>query len=212
MGEMSVRKCALAEGEGVNRGNSSDVGFVDPKPVRYQGCRQGPNPADGDTDSGVNMLLDRLNRSREEEGFSLIELLVVIAIIGILAAIAIAVFSSQRNSARDASVKSDINGAAKVVETFYVNTQGYPTDANAATDLTGDYALQVSPGNTIYYLADGTSGFILFGCNDEAQQMYSYLSGSGGLDPSEPTASAACAVFDNAVTGGATPVLIGSGA
>ncbi len=155
------------------------------------------------------MLSDRLKRGREEEGFSLIELLVVIAIIGILAAIAIAVFSSQRNSARDASVKSDINSAAKVVETYYVNTQGYP---DAADDFAGDYALQVSPGNSIYYLADGTTGFILFGCNDEAQQMYSYLSGSGGLDPSEPTDSPGCAVFDAAITGGATPISIGSGA
>lgn len=155
------------------------------------------------------MLLDRLNRSREEEGFSLIELLVVIAIIGILAAIAIAVFSSQRNSARDASVKSDINSAAKVVETYYVNTQGYPTQA---ADFAGDYALQVSPGNEIFYLQDGTTGFILFGCNDEAQQMYSYLSGSGGLDPSEPTESANCAVFDDSIVNGATPISIGSGA
>ncbi len=158
------------------------------------------------------MLVDRLNRSREDEGFSLIELLVVIAIIGILAAIAIAVFSSQRNSARDASVKSDINSAAKVIETYYVNTQGYPADATA---FVNDYALQVSPGNTIFYAPDGTTGVVVWGCNDEALQMYSYLSGSGGLDPTEPDAVAGCVVADIPATNiptGVTPVEIGTGA
>jgi len=123
------------------------------------------------------MLSDRLKRGREEEGFSLIELLVVIAIIGILAAIAIAVFSNQRNSARDASVKSDLNQAAKVVETYYVTNQLYPSDATVLADPN---TINLSPGNQLYY-EPVTGGFLLYGCNTEAGVNYTYDSLNGGL-------------------------------
>lgn len=55
---------------------------------------------------------------RNDEGaFSLIEILVVVLIIGILAAIAIPVFLSQRKSAYDATLKSDMKSVALAYST-----------------------------------------------------------------------------------------------
>ena len=65
---------------------------------------------------------------QDERGFTLIELLVVVLIIGILAAIAIPVFVSQQNQAKDAAAKSDL-GSAKLAEISYAT-------ANNAADRT----------------------------------------------------------------------------
>jgi type IV pilus assembly protein PilA len=79
-------------------------------------------------------MLARLIKAREEneEGFTLIELLVVIIIIGILAAIAIPVFLSQRKKGYDSAAKSDLRNMATAEESYLTDYDVYLSDANVA--------------------------------------------------------------------------------
>ncbi len=63
-------------------------------------------------------------RSKEEGGFTLIELLVVILIIGILAAIAIPSFLSQKSKATDAQAKELARTAQTTMETYATDNNG----------------------------------------------------------------------------------------
>lgn len=99
----------------------------------------------------------RAERLRGERGFTLVELLVVIVIIGILVAIAIPVFLSQRASAQERAVESDVRNAVMVLETYYAENQNYTGAAGTYTgaasphalDEDGDILLTVSPEVTL---------------------------------------------------------------
>ncbi len=95
-----------------------------------------------------------------KKGFTLIELLIVVVIIGILAAIAIPKFSSTKDKAKLASVKTDIRNFMTAEEAYFSDNGAYST---TLADLTGgtNPLVTLSQSNVATLSTAGTGGYKL---------------------------------------------------
>jgi len=124
----------------------------------------------------------------------------VILIIGILAAIAIPVFLSQRGKAYEASEKSDLRAVAERMEIFYTDNLTYAgvpfgSGTGAPNTITGTTqsvgageAVTLSRNNSITLVVVGGSGYCLSAANPQATTTWYYDSGGGGVTKTSCTA------------------------
>lgn len=82
---------------------------------------------------------------KAEPGFTLVELMIVMLILGLLAAIAVPSFFSQRDKARDAEAKQQLVTARTATETYGVDNDGNYTGATAAELAQIEETLNGSP-------------------------------------------------------------------
>ena len=148
--------------------------------------------------------LHKMMNKKEDEGFTLIELLVVIIIIGILAAIAIPVFLSQKSKGYEASMKSDLRTVAQDVEAYNVDNQDYTsvpfgaaTLNTAGTAITGTAqtvgadTVNLSNGNTITVVKAITGAYCLKASSSKTSATWYYSNDKGGLLSSANACTAA---------------------
>ena len=94
-----------------------------------------------------------LNGEQKDEGFTLIELLIVVLIIGVLAAIAIPVYLSTVNTAKDESAKATVSQAISTLTAYRIQNGEYPDSMDEVTDFRAPNQSEIA---TSYQTTDNT--------------------------------------------------------
>ena len=94
------------------------------------------------------------DRARENDGFTLMELLIVIAIIAVLVAIAIPVFSTQLDNAKDSADRANARALYALAQAEWMD--------NANHDVTADFTWSGDDNKVIVAFEDGSSQAFTF--------------------------------------------------
>ena len=121
-------------------------------------------------------MLLKLNKMKDQKGFTLIELMIVIAIIGILAAIAIPQFSAYRKRSYNSSANADLRNAATAQEAYYVDEETY---TSTISQLTGTYGLYTSKSVRFYSVAGDVNSYVMRAYHTSGDKTYR-IKGPGG--------------------------------
>ena len=121
-------------------------------------------------------MLIKINKKKNEKGFTLIELMIVIAIIGILAAIAIPQFAAYRRRSYNSAANADLRHAATAQEAYYVDNMTY---TSAVGNLTGNYGLFTSSGVVFVSVSGDVNSYTMRAYHSSGDLTYS-IKGPGG--------------------------------
>jgi len=121
-------------------------------------------------------MLIKLNKMKDQKGFTLIELMIVIAIIGILAAIAIPQFGAYRRRGYNSSVQADLKNLSTCEEAYFTDEYTYTaTMANVTGAAYGNY--KTSDGVVISISAANSTDFTATGYHSGGDVTYTVHAG-----------------------------------
>jgi len=125
-------------------------------------------------------MLLKMNKMKNQKGFTLIELMIVIAIIGILAAIAIPQFSAYRKRSYNAAAQSDLRNAATAQEAYYVDNETYSSNYNR---LIGTYGLYLSEKVYFKSVSADVTSYTMMSYHSSGDKTYSIKGPGGTIGP-----------------------------